>query len=539
LAQACLPAESTSACKMRVATSAPVGPVASVGDERPMAEEGGTEFMEMEESISESMMTHKKLSGLHQGVRTLQKTSRAHHEMVVRLERAMNDTISENDLRRAIGLALEEFDSQLVEAFRDSNRKCMSMFAKSEDVSEMQGKMDKKVNFTEYNTVLQKLSELRRYVDTMAESVFIGHQESKEEFAKEVNVEKALKLKADLEELTQVRAKLERLEAVVTANDLKHSHRMDELCNQVSHSQATNIKANSAMISQNKAMIQKLEQQSIVMNTRVTVAEEQIGHLNDESKSLADKHVEMQERQDGVIWRACLTLQGLFQTLEGKVQDLSGDFTSLHANVEQFRTFCNGKIQNLCDVDEQVKEQVKFLMEASEMLKRRAREFNKNHSSQLKELSSSETKLAEQVAAIERSLKGQERELRSLEKRGPAPPMASSEPRAPADPVPVDPNDHLQGVLVQLEKIANGTPTKLPRPFGGDFRTTAEQDAALIPALAGLAGLVPHSARTQGASCTLWKGSPKGAYGLSPRLPLPSGSTGVARTQAPKKGVRS
>ena len=42
--------------------------------------------------------------------------------------------------------------------------------------------------------------------------------------------------------------------------------------------------------------------------------------------------------------------------------------------------------------------------------------------------------------------------------------------------MPVDPNDHLQGVLTQLEKIANGTPTKLPRPFGGDFRTTAEQD---------------------------------------------------------------
>merc|ERR1719230_2434808 len=221
-----------------------------------MIEEG--EADEREESIAEGIMTYKKLLALQQGVSTLQKTSRTHHETVVRLEKAMSDTISENDLRRAIGLALEEFDSQLVEAFRDSNRKCLAMFAKSEDVAEIQTKMDKKVNFTEYNTVLQKLSELRRYVDTMAESVFIGHQESKEEFAKEVNVEKALKLKADLVELTQVRAKLERLEAVVTANDLKHNHRMDELAEQVTHSQAQNIKANSAMIEQNKGMIQKL-----------------------------------------------------------------------------------------------------------------------------------------------------------------------------------------------------------------------------------------------------------------------------------------
>merc|ERR1712054_173977 len=260
------------------------------------------------------------------------------------------------------------------------------------------------------------------------------------------------------------------------------------------------------------------------MNKRMSVAEEQVGQLSEDSKHLADKCVEMQERQDGVIWRACLTLQGLFQTLEGKVQDLSTDVTSLHSNVEQFRTFSNGKIQQLCDVDEQVKEQVKFLMEASEMLKRRAREFNKNHSSQLKELSSNETKLAEQVASLERSLKGQERELRSLGKRGTAPALTGAEAHPPADPAPVDPNEHLQGVLVQLEKIANATPTKLPRPLGCDFGRTAEQDAALIPALANLAGLAPHSAaRTQGA------------YGLSPRLPLPTTSTGMAKPQATKK----
>merc|ERR1719230_180200 len=109
-----------------------------------MIEEG--EADEREESIAEGIMTYKKLLALQQGVSTLQKTSRTHHETVVRLEKAMSDTISENDLRRAIGLALEEFDSQLVEAFRDSNRKSLSMFAKSEDMAEMTGKLEKKVN---------------------------------------------------------------------------------------------------------------------------------------------------------------------------------------------------------------------------------------------------------------------------------------------------------------------------------------------------------------------------------------------------------
>jgi len=334
---------------------------------------------------------------------------------------------------------------------------------------------------------------------------------------------------ADLEELTQVRAKLERLEAVVTANDLKHIHRMDELAEQVTQSQASAIKSNAGMIEHNKTMIQKLEQDGIDINSRVSATEEQIGQLSEEGKSLADKYVEMQDRNEGVIWRACVTLQGLFQTLEGKVQYLSSDVTSLVSNVEQFRDFSSGKFQQCCDDAEEVKEQVKFLMETSEMLKRRAREFNKNHSSQLKELSSSEAKLVEQVAAIERALKVQERELRSMEKRVQGAPLLSgSPPRPPVDPVPVDPNEHLQGVLVQLEKIASTTPQKLPRSFGGDYRTMQEQEAALMPNLAGLAGLA-----SQGAARNV------GAYGLSPRLPLPSSSAGMARTQLPRKAVRS
>jgi hypothetical protein len=149
--------------------------------------------------------------------------------MVVRLEKTMSDTISENDLRRAIGLALEEFDSQLTEAFRDSSRKALAMFAKCEDVVEIQNMINKKVNFDQYNSVLHKLSDLRKYIDTMAESVFIGHQESQQEYAKEEFVEKSLKLKADLNELTEVRSKLERLEAIVSSNDTKHNSTMDEL----------------------------------------------------------------------------------------------------------------------------------------------------------------------------------------------------------------------------------------------------------------------------------------------------------------------
>lgn len=498
-------------------------------------------------------MSYKKLLNLQQGVATLQKASRTHHEMVVRLEKDMSDTISENDLRRAIGLALEEFDTQLVEAFRDSNRKCISMFAKCEDVADIQAKIDKKVNFTEYNAILQKLSDLRRYIDTMAESVFVGHKESREEFAKEGNVEKALKLKADLEELTDVRAKLERLESVVHANDLKSTSMQEEIREVISESNNSNIKTNRALIEANKAMIAKLEQEGIEIHKRVCSAEELVGRLSEDTLKLNERQDEMQERQDGVIWKTCQSLQGHFHAMEGKVHDLQAELKLLHTNVEQFQSFSTQRFQQLFDDDEQVKDQLKFLMEASEMLKRRTREFNKNHASQLKELTNNDSKLTEQMATLERSFKGHERELRVLEKRIlNASSLALSDPSPPPDPVPVDGNQHLQGVLAQLEKIANGQPQKLPRPIGelprpigGDFPTITgitDQDVALIPALAGLAALSPQSVPRA-----------MGAYGLSPRLPAAGprpappvgpapgagGSVGMTRSQAPRRTART
>merc|ERR1712187_946965 len=149
------------------------------------------------------------------------------------------------------------------------------------------------------------------------------------------------------------------------------------------------------------------------------------------------------------------------------------------------------------------------------MLKRRGRESNKTSSAQFKELSESDSKLSDQLASLERSLKGHERDLRALEKNvvkrlasiGAASPAAVSiEPLPPTEPIPFDSNQHLHGVLAQLERIANASPQKLPRPMGADF--SSAEDPTLNPALAGLASLA--SARTQGV------------YGLSPRVPLPS-----------------
>merc|ERR1712054_373203 len=97
----------------------------------------------------------------------------------------MRTMITEADLRRAIGLAFQEFEVRLQDAFQESNRKFLNMFSKKEDVASVEGMISKKVNWSEYHHVLGKISELRSYIDTTAESVFIGHRDAlHQEFAR-------------------------------------------------------------------------------------------------------------------------------------------------------------------------------------------------------------------------------------------------------------------------------------------------------------------------------------------------------------------
>eukprot|EP00913_Durusdinium_trenchii_P027312 g25623.t1 len=107
--------------------------------------------------------------------------------------------ISEVHLRRALGLAFQEFENRIEDAFQDSNRKCLSMFSK------------------------------RRLVQS--EWTRLG-KPLESEFAKKANadwVEKALGEKAEFTDLNDVRARLERLEVLVAHNDQKHSSKLQAM----------------------------------------------------------------------------------------------------------------------------------------------------------------------------------------------------------------------------------------------------------------------------------------------------------------------
>merc|ERR1712014_564208 len=126
-----------------------------------------------------------------------------------------------------------------------------------------------------------------------------------------------------------------------------------------------------------------------------------------------------------------------------------------------------GRFDQLFKQGETFEEQLKFLMEAAEMVKRRLREHQKSQTARFKEVEEAEEKLSEQIAALERSLTAHKRDMKAIERRtSDGNTMAAiSTPRdiVLAEPKNQDPNVHLMGVLAQLEKIATGPPAQVPQ----------------------------------------------------------------------------
>merc|ERR1719456_987701 len=158
----------------------------------------------------------KKVMALGEQLDTISQSLGSVQTTLSQAEEQLRQTISNSDLRRAIGLAFQEFELRMQEEFQQSHRTVLSQFCKKEEVQEVYTMVNKKVNWTDYQYLLGKVTELRTYIDHTAESVFLGHRDAlQQEFARKADatsVDLALKSKADFREINDLRARLERLE---------------------------------------------------------------------------------------------------------------------------------------------------------------------------------------------------------------------------------------------------------------------------------------------------------------------------------------
>jgi len=201
----------------------------------------------------------------------------------------------------------------------------------------------------------------------------------------------------------------------------------------------------------------------------------------------------------------------------------------LEAEAEELKHEVDRRFTSLSQQGNQFKEQLEFLMQATDMLKRRLREVSKNQTGKMKELADDQDKHVNQLAAVERMLKKQERDVRAIEVRSTKGDTAESWRCALpmlSTPDEFDPNIRLNSVLDQLEKLAGGrqseesthmapwNPNRPPLPVSADTTGDWERLSQITVGGAADPGRNGTMAVTSGV---------RGMYGLSPRTPAPSG----------------
>jgi hypothetical protein len=425
-------------------------------------------------AIAEQIHGKSKMANLEQAFGKLQKTSLAQHEVMSHLQGTLRNTVSETDLRRAIGLAFQEFELRLEDSFQDSSRKCLSMFAKREEVSDLQGQIAKKVSCLEFNAVLNKMTELRKYLDTMAESIFVGHREAlNSEFNKKADkqaVEEALTKKVDVTSFTELSERLERLEVLVSKNDAKHSAKLQELWQETERARnALESRVETSRASNSQA-ISKLHKEHQGAVQRLGVVESEAEKLKRRTNSLDETLSAAKKRQEEFVVVTLRRLEEHLGTVDALAKSTQQELNSLEALVQSFKRDSGDRFGELGRQAATSKEHIEFLMQATEMIKRRAREQTKSNAGQFSELGDGQKKLSEQLAALERQFKRQERDMKAE--------LRNTQRSAAEVSPPLDGNDRLRGVLEQLEKIGAGC--------GGSGATpalTANVGSAARPAL--------------------------------------------------------
>lgn len=503
------------------------------------------------EGIADQTSQRKILQVLEDGLSGLHKVARQQHEVVSHLEKRLSSVVSEADLRRALGLSLQEFDHRLEDAFVDSARKGLAMFAKREEVSELQGQIGKKVGMLEFNSVLKKLTELRHYIDAMAESVFISHRDSlKQEFSKKADahvVEEALKSKADFRDMTDVRARLERLEANVSVQDTKGTGPVitvpvtvavagfvgettvavvEQFTTHQSASFSTE-QPNQDLQKQHQALITGFQQTVEALQTqnkdaayRMATAERALTDLKFTVHELTKFQKDTSSQIEKVMMPTLKSIEERSKTFEVAFGRAQEDAKALTSHVQSLDEMCRSKLLELSQANSGIKQELAFILEELDAVKCRARETIKTNSSKFAELSGEQDKNMQQLTAFETKLKRQEREVRSIEKAA-----RHTHDGAFSKPLPLQDssaggNDRLRSVLNQLVKIASSEPAhsrtgtanspRPPLPYVAD-RCCSEGDAKLRGVSEDDIGRGPVSART-----------PRGMYGFSPRTPAAS-----------------
>lgn len=435
----------------------------------------GTQLVESppephQEPLAEQIFGRRRLCQIEQGVDRLQRTAREQQDAVCSLEAGLQERISKADLRREISLAFQELDRRVEDAILDSGRKCLALFSRKDDTSQLSERVDSKVSWAEHNAVLKKLSDLRLYVETMANETFVGHLGAlKAEFAKKADgemVREALATKASCDEVRGLAERIERLEAVAFEAGAQQAAAIEAACAQLEAQMRGQLEKQQAALAESEAAIAALRSEVAQQARRLGATEAETKQSSAASGKLKQSLQALQDQYDDGVKPALGAMKDKLGNMDSVAQKTMDDLMRLTTGSKSFQEVTQKSAEELARQGAACKEQIEFLMQATDMIKRKARESTKSTTAKFAELVDEDDRLRDHLAALERGLKKQERELRTAGRALPGP-----EP-------PPDPNERLAGVLQQLEAIACGGPPGSKSDLSG-YTRQREQTALM------------------------------------------------------------
>merc|ERR1712151_701879 len=170
------------------------------------------------------------------------------------------------------------------------------------------------------------------------------------------------------------------------------------------------------MIAENQSNIANLRGEHGQFLSRLSTAEGAIDELKDATKILMEQERSIEKTEENILGQLSVLQEQLSKVDAGGVQ-LQQDFQSLANGAEEFQQTSSHKFHELTAQGIKFEERLDFLMQASEMMKRKSRETNKSNTAKFGEVTDEQEKHTNQLAALERQLKRQERDLRAVDNR--------------------------------------------------------------------------------------------------------------------------
>jgi len=448
-------------------------------------------------ALAQQLHQGKQIAALEQQLADLQKIVKTQHSTISTTETQLRSTISQADLRRAIGLAFQEFEMRMQEELQQTHRTVLSQFCKRDEVQEVVSLVSKKVNWHDYQALLGKVTELRTYIDHTAESVFLGHRDAlQQEFARKADassVDMALKSKADFREINDLRARLERLEMLFTGAGIHQSARLDELREELTSTLNMHVKTLKGALAEQGEEVKAIKNWQGDALSGIEDYAHKIQHVGARLDELESNMPTSGHAMESLEVQANQTEDLLREVREEKDRQRQ-ETNDLQAAFRNFEESFTGKFKEVVSGTKRVDSQVEFLTEASETLKRRLREVARGLTEQHKSLAMEKDLLEARLSQLiqQQEFANLPEKVHALETRIDAIPGSRSETAQSQEKaeVPVVAllrrmvEDALPDVTLEAPSLSGSPQLALPMPPG--------KPRPRIERLVGMQGLSPR-----------------------------------------------